>query len=92
MPRTIEAGIQTIEGRIVSVSWRSRANDKKWGTWSRRPHVGMLVSLDNGAELWATMPRSVEQALIPLLFEHRDQFINYAELVEETPVPRPVRR
>jgi hypothetical protein len=32
------------------------------------------------------MPRSIERALIPLLFEHRDACINIAELVGAVPV------
>jgi hypothetical protein len=85
----VAEGTYEMTGTIVSVSWRSRSRDRKWGTWSRRPHVGMMVALDaphSGVEVWGTVPRSVERGLIERLYERRDSCINYAELVEAVPV------
>jgi hypothetical protein len=82
----VREGTYEITGTIYSVSWRSRSNDRAWGTWSRRPHVGMMVILDSGPWVWGTMPRSIERALIPVLHEHRDSCVNYAELVEHVTV------
>ena len=74
---------------------RSRTSDRfAAGKWSRRPHVGMMVILDgvpggldgDGACVWGTMPRNIERALIPLLYEHRDSCANIADLVEHVPI------
>jgi hypothetical protein len=42
----------------------------------------MMVALDDGPFVVGTMPLSIERALIPVLNEHRDSCVNYAELVE----------
>jgi hypothetical protein len=51
----------------------------------------MMVEVEEPREAgwWrasGTVPRNIERALIPLLYEHRDKAVNLSELVREVPV------
>jgi hypothetical protein len=58
------------------------------GVKSHLPHATMIVEDDRGFTVLGTMPRNIERALIPLLYEHRDECANLAELLQHSNLVR----
>ncbi len=72
-----------VVGIIKSVRWRDQ---QRFDGRLVGPRATMLVLDDPAFEVWGSMPRSIERALIPVLYAHRDSCVNIAELVRSAPI------
>jgi DNA-binding transcriptional MocR family regulator len=77
----VPEGTYEINGRIASLSYRQRRGFGAPHALRYLPHAVMLVDDDRGFHVWGTVPRNIEQALIPVLFAHRGKYANLSELI-----------
>jgi hypothetical protein len=77
----VPTGLIAISGYITSMNYSRRRGFGPCKVGSCSPHATMKVYDTRGFEVLGTMPRNIESALIPLLYEHRATCANLPELI-----------